>query len=79
MPVVHIDILKRPVAAKRKLVAAVTDAIVASLGVAPESVWVVINEMEDDQYATAGGLHADKKAVKAQKTKSLKTPRKEEK
>lgn len=35
MPVVHIDILKRPVAAKRKAARAVTDAIVSSLGVAP--------------------------------------------
>lgn len=59
MPVVHIDIIKRPLAAKRKLVKAVTEAIVSSLGVAPESISVVINEMGKDQYAIAGRLYAD--------------------
>lgn len=64
MPIVHIDILKRPVAAKRKLARAVTDAIASSLGVAPESIWIVINEMAEDQYATAGTLHGDRKTKK---------------
>lgn len=64
MPVVHIDIIKRPLAAKRKLVKAVTDAIVDSLGVSPESICIVINEMDKDQYATAGRLYADQSAQK---------------
>ena len=64
MPVVHIDIIKRPLAAKRKLVKAVTDAIVTSLGVSPESVSIVINEMSKDQYATSGRLYADQAAKK---------------
>lgn len=72
MPVVHIDILKRPVAAKRKLVRAVTDAISSSLGVAPESVWIVINEMSDEQYATSGTLHGDKKSKKTRNHKTTK-------
>jgi len=62
MPVVHIDIIKRPVAAKRKLVKAVTEAIVAALGVSPASVSIVINEMAADQYATSGMLVADQKS-----------------
>ncbi|MDD2325405.1 MAG: tautomerase family protein [Alphaproteobacteria bacterium] len=69
MPVVHIDILKRPVAAKRKLVRAVTDALVSSLGVAPESVSIVLHEMAPENYAVAGALHGDKLAKKP-RTKS---------
>lgn len=61
MPIVHIDILERTVEAKRKLVAAVTDAVVDSLGVSPESVTIVINDMKADHYAVAGVLHTDKK------------------
>lgn len=72
MPVVHIDIIKRPVAAKRKLVRAVTDAIVASLGVLPESVTIVINEMTADQYATAGMLLVDKAAKPSKTRKPIK-------
>ncbi len=64
MPIVRIDILKRPVAAKRKLAAAVTDAIVEALGVKPESVTIVIGEMKDEDYAVSGVLHADKKKPK---------------
>lgn len=70
MPVVHIDIIKRPLAAKRKLAKAVTEAIVQSLGVAPESIHIVINEMEKDQYATAGRLYADAPTAKAKAKKS---------
>jgi 4-oxalocrotonate tautomerase len=70
MPIVHIDILKRPVAAKRKLARAVTDAIVSSLGVAPESVCIVIQDMAAEDYAVAGVLHADKKSAKPPKSKS---------
>ena len=60
MPIVHIDILERPVEVKRKLVSSVTDAIVESLGVKPESVTIVINDMSAQHYAVAGKLHADK-------------------
>lgn len=70
MPVVHIDIIKRPLAAKRKLAKAVTEAIVSSLGVAPESICIVINEMDKDQYATAGRLYVDQSTPKSKKPKS---------
>ncbi len=70
MPVVHIDIIKRPLAAKRKLAKAVTEAIVQSLGVSPESVCLVINEMGKDQYATAGRLYTDQAKAKATTKKS---------
>lgn len=69
MPIVHIDILKRPIAAKRKMASAVTAAIVQSLGVSPESIHIVINEMAADQYAASGTLYADKKQPKT-KSKS---------
>ena len=68
MFVVYIDILKRPVAAKRKLARAVTDAIVLSLGVSPESVCVVINEMLPENYAVAGALHGDNHKTPRTKT-----------
>lgn len=71
MPVVHIDIIKRPAAAKRKMARAVTDAIVSSLKCAPESVHIVINEMALDQYAVAGSLYSDKKSA-GKKVKSRK-------
>ncbi|MDD3182734.1 MAG: 4-oxalocrotonate tautomerase family protein [Alphaproteobacteria bacterium] len=70
MPVVHIDIIKRPLAAKRKLALAVTDAIVDALGVSPESICIVINEMDKDQYATAGRLHVDSFVTKTKNPKS---------
>ena len=73
MPVVHIDIIKRPLAAKRKLARAVTDAIVESLGVSPESISIVINEMDKAQYATAGLLYADQSAHQPKKQKKTKS------
>ncbi|MGE4350643.1 MAG: 4-oxalocrotonate tautomerase family protein [Bdellovibrionales bacterium] len=70
MPVVHIDIIKRPLAAKRKLARAVTDAVVDALGVSPEAVSIVINEMDPGQYAVAGALRVDAASGKARQTKS---------
>jgi len=64
--------MKRPVAAKRKLARAVTDAIVSSLGVAPESVSIVIHDMEPENYAVAGSLHGDVVKKKTRATSSKK-------
>lgn len=61
MPVVKIDMYKgRPIEKKRKLVKAVTDAIVSSLGVKPEVITIIINENEKENWASAGTLDSDK-------------------
>ncbi len=60
MPIVHIDILKRPTAKKRALIEAVTRAVSETLDVAPEGIWVVVNELEKDQLAIGGQLMQDR-------------------
>lgn len=69
MPIVYIDILKRSVAAKRRMVYAVTEAVATALDVSPDSVHVVVNEMKGDQYAVAGVLWDDKKTLLSKKVK----------
>ncbi|MFA6279165.1 MAG: tautomerase family protein [Bdellovibrionales bacterium] len=76
MPIVHIDIIKRPVAAKRRMVYAVTEAIATALDVSPDSVCVVVNEMKDDQYAVAGVLWGDKAKAKKKIKKPTQSSRK---
>lgn len=60
MPIVHIDILKRPTTKKRALIEAVTRAVSETLDVAPEGIWVVVNELEKDQLAIGGQLMQDR-------------------
>ncbi|MDD5772044.1 MAG: 2-hydroxymuconate tautomerase family protein [bacterium] len=61
MPVVNIQILKgRSQEQKKKMAKTVTDAIVSSIGVKPEAVWIVIEEMERENFATGGVLHCEK-------------------
>ncbi len=77
MPIVHIDVLKRPVAAKRRMVYAVTEAVATALDVSPDSVHVIVNEMKGDQYAVAGVLWDDKKTpLRKTVKKPIKTSRK---
>ncbi len=62
MPIIHVDLFEgRTVEQKRKLVAALTEAVVKSLGAPPESVHVVLQDMPKHDYAIAGVLAADKK------------------
>lgn len=61
MPIVNIQILKgRTLEQKKSLTKAVTDAIVSTIGVKPEVVWIVIEEMEKENFATGGKLHSEK-------------------
>ncbi len=61
MPIVNIQILKgRSHEQKKKLTKAVTDAIVATIGVKPEAVWIVVEEMEKENFSTGGILHSEK-------------------
>ena len=55
MPIIQVNLLEgRTVAQKRAMIAAVTDAIVESLGVRRESVRIMINEMHPEHFALAG-------------------------
>ncbi|MEW5734622.1 MAG: 2-hydroxymuconate tautomerase [Thermodesulfobacteriota bacterium] len=61
MPVVSIKMAEgRSVEQKRRLVRSVTDALVSELGVKPEWVTVLIEELSRENWATAGELHSDK-------------------
>jgi 4-oxalocrotonate tautomerase len=62
MPIVQVHLKQgRTVEQKRKMVAAVTDAIVKSLSVPPDVVRIIIKDMAKEDYAVAGVLDADKK------------------
>lgn len=62
MPIIDLKLLEgRTLDEKRKLVAAVTDAVVESLGVKPDSVRIVLHEMPKDNYSVAGVLASDSK------------------
>ena len=61
MPIVNIAILKgRTLAQKKELVKSVTEAVAKSVDVAPEKIWIKIDEMEKDNFATAGTLQSEK-------------------
>jgi 4-oxalocrotonate tautomerase len=55
MPIIQVNLLEgRTVAQKRAMIAAVTDAVVASLGVKRETVRIMINEMHAEHFALGG-------------------------
>jgi 4-oxalocrotonate tautomerase len=55
MPIIQVNMLEgRTVAQKRAMIAAITDAVVDSLGVRAESVRIMINEMHPEHFALAG-------------------------
>jgi 4-oxalocrotonate tautomerase len=61
MPIVEIHLIKgRTLEQKRLLVASVTKAITESLAAPPETVRIILSEMEKDDYAIAGTLMSDK-------------------
>ena len=58
MPIVNIAILKgRSLEQKKELVKSVTEAVAKSVDVAPEKIWIKIDEMDGENFATAGKLH----------------------
>ena len=62
MPVIHVHMFEgRTVEQKRKLVTAMTEAVVKSLDAKPESVQILIHDMSKSNVSVAGVLHADKK------------------
>ncbi|MDZ7962546.1 MAG: 4-oxalocrotonate tautomerase family protein [Aulosira sp. DedQUE10] len=61
MPFVTVQIAKgHSIEKKRKLVQAVTDALVSALGTKPEWITVHIDEFERENWAVGGQLHSDK-------------------
>ncbi|HYV02031.1 MAG TPA: 2-hydroxymuconate tautomerase [Actinomycetota bacterium] len=55
MPIVQVEMLQgRDAEKKRRLIRMVTDAVCEALDVKPESVRVIIREMEPDHYGIAG-------------------------
>lgn len=55
MPIIQVNLLEgRSVAQKRAMIAALTQAVVDTLGVQPESVRILLNEMAPEHYAVAG-------------------------
>jgi 4-oxalocrotonate tautomerase len=66
MPVITARILKgRGAETKRRLASALTVAVVDVLDVPLQSVTVVIDEYDRENWATGGELHADRAAVAA--------------
>ncbi len=55
MPILEMNLMEgRSVEMKRAAVAAVTDALVATLGVKPEQVRILIRELTPEQFAVGG-------------------------
>lgn len=55
MPIVQVHLLEgRTVEQKRKLIAAVTQALVDSIGAKPESVRVLLDEMPKEHFGIGG-------------------------
>ncbi len=62
MPVIHVHMYEgRSVDQKRKLVSAMTEAVVKSLEIKPEAVQILIHDMSKNNVAVAGVLKSDRK------------------
>jgi 4-oxalocrotonate tautomerase len=62
MPIIHVHLLEgRGLDLKKKLVGAMTEAVVKSLAVKPEAVRIILHDMAKNNYAIAGVLESEKK------------------
>jgi 4-oxalocrotonate tautomerase len=62
MPIIQVHLMEgRTVDQKRKLVAAMTDAVVKSLDVKPEHVRIILQDTAGHDFAVAGTLVVDRK------------------
>jgi 4-oxalocrotonate tautomerase len=62
MPTIQVSMFEgRTMEQKRKLVAALTEAVVNSLGSKPESVHIILHDLPKHNIAVAGVLASDKK------------------
>jgi 4-oxalocrotonate tautomerase len=57
MPIVQVNLLDgRSDAQKRKMVAAITQALVETIDTKPEKVRIIVNDMAHDSYAIGGKM-----------------------
>ena len=62
MPFIHVNMFEgRTVEQKRKMAAAMTEAVVKSLEIKPEAVHIIIHELPKQNFSSAGVLASDKK------------------
>ena len=62
MPFIHVNMFEgRSTDQKRKMVAAMTEAVVKSLEIKPEAVRIIIHELPKQNFSTAGVLASEKK------------------
>jgi 4-oxalocrotonate tautomerase len=62
MPIIHVNMFEgRTVDQKRKMVVAMTDAVVKSLDVKPDAVRIIIHDLPRHNIAVAGVLASEKK------------------
>jgi len=62
MPIIHVHLYEgRTIDQKRKLVSAITDAVVKSIDTKPEAVHIVLHDLAKHNSANAGVLAIDKK------------------
>lgn len=62
MPIIQVHLLEgRPKSVKKDLIRNLTESTCAALGVRPESVRVILNEMSPDHFGIAGKTEADKR------------------
>ena len=62
MPIIHVHLYEgRTLEQKRKLVAAMTDAVVKSVDVKPENVHILLHDLPKSNAAVAGVLRSEKK------------------
>jgi 4-oxalocrotonate tautomerase len=59
MPIITVQQSPRPLEAKRRLVAGITDAFVDAYGVRPEHVQIFIDEVGHENWAKGGKLAVD--------------------
>ncbi len=60
MPMIRVEMFEgRTTDQKRALARALTDAMVGALGVAPETVWIVMDDVARENWAFGGRLGSD--------------------
>ena len=62
MPIIHVNMYEgRSLEQKKKLVVAMTDAVVKSLDVKPDAVRIILHDIPKQNIAVAGVLASEKK------------------
>ncbi len=62
MPIIHVNMYEgRTIDQKRKLVVAMTEAVVKSLDVKPDAVRIILHDIPKQNLSVAGVLTSDKK------------------